>query len=111
MFSEKWKCAPQKVAAQNHRKDPEKSADDIVDNEGAVRHLRRASDYRRKGANDWDEARDDDGLAAVLFVKGVRFLQVARLKEQRFRTLEKTRPHLRTCKVADGVAYHSRDED
>src|SRR5215213_639138 len=94
MLSEKRKRATQKVAAENHREDPEKSAYDVVDDEGAVRHLRRTGDNRRKGADDGDEARDDDGLAAVLLIKGVRFLQVARLKEQRFRTLEKMRPHL-----------------
>ena len=64
------------VAEQEHADDPADAADDVVEEERAVLHLRRAGDDRHERPDDRDEPGDDDRLAAVLLVEGLRLQQV-----------------------------------
>ena len=74
---------PEEVAAQRHRGDPADAARDVEQRELPVAHARHAGDDRHEGADERHEARDDDRLAAVLLVEGVRGLDVRGLEPAR----------------------------
>src|SRR5918998_5894416 len=73
----------EEVAGEDHAEDPGEAADHVVGDELPVGHLRRARHDGREGADDGDEARDDDRLAAVLLVKLMRLFEVARAEDER----------------------------
>ena len=73
--------AAEKIAAQEHRKNPEETTGNVEDYESAIRHLRGSGDQWSEGADDWYEARDDNCLTTILLIKGMRLLQMARSEQ------------------------------
>src|SRR4051812_36968973 len=61
----------EEIAARHQAHYPQQGAGDVVQLEFGERHFRYAGDKWREGAHDRDEARQYDGLAAVVFVKGM----------------------------------------
>src|SRR5208283_4941852 len=66
--------AAEKIAAQNHRANPKRAAENIVEEIGGVGHPSSSSHGRAERANDRNEARQNHRLAAVLFIEIVRTL-------------------------------------
>ena len=60
---------PEEVAGEDADGDPEDPADDVVGEEVPVAHLPDPGHEGGEGADDGDEAGDDDGLAPVLLVE------------------------------------------
>ena len=87
---------------------PNESTDDVVGRELAAAHVGDAGDKRRKGANERHEARQDDGDAAVAFVKVMRLVKRAFVEEAGVFPLKHLGPEV----TADGevalVAQNSR---
>src|SRR5688572_23984872 len=48
---------PEEIADEQHAPDPHDAADDVVEDEIAIPHLRRTSHHRRKSADDRHESR------------------------------------------------------
>ena len=68
----------EEVTGEHTDEHPRDPADDVVGEELRVRHRPDARHKRRKGPDNRHEARDDDGLAAVLLVERMRLPQVLR---------------------------------
>src|SRR5450759_2956764 len=67
------------IAAEHEKPDPERTARKTVEQKPRVGHAANAGNERREGAHDRQEAREDHGLAAELFVKAMRALEVRRM--------------------------------
>jgi hypothetical protein len=76
----------------------------------AVVHRADAGHERRKGAEQWQETRNDQGLAAVLLVEGVRAVRAPmRLKKRELFPVEDLRPEIAADLVVEHVAKHRCD--
>jgi len=69
------------VAAENKHRDPGNAAHDVVDDELGVVHRPDAGHKRRERPHDRHEASDNDRLAAVFLVEGVRAIEMLLLEE------------------------------
>ena len=72
---------PNRRPAPRHRPTHSDRADDVVEDEGLPRHLRRAGDERHEGPHDRHEPAQDHRLAAVLLEERVRPLQVLAVQQ------------------------------
>ena len=86
------------IREQSH---PHHRPDDVVSQEGMVMHVTHASDKRREGAHDGNEARHDDGFATVFGIKLLGFVQMALLEDFGMRIGEQF--------LAKKFAYHEVD--
>lgn len=102
---------PQAVADVGDAGCPQQTADDIERQEAPVVHLACASDDWREGAYDRYETGNDDCLATMLLIKGLRSLNVLLFKEARVGFSEDARAGFATKPVADGVAQYSSKEN
>src|SRR5260370_3622158 len=92
--------AAQRVAAENHGADPKNPSKNVEGQVAGVRHLCRTGDGRAEGSNDGNEARENDGTAAIFFVEVVGALKMAAPEEERvFAAVESC-----TCRAANPVA-------
>src|SRR5205823_1201099 len=96
--------AAQCEAAEDHRTYPEDAAENIEAQIFGVRHASRACDWRTESTNNGDEAGEDDGAAAVFFIKLVRSLQVATAEEPRIFTFVEGGARGAANPIADLVA-------
>src|SRR6266849_1248302 len=103
--------AAQRVAAENHGADPKNPAKNVEDQVAGVRHLRGASDGRAEGSNDGNEAREDDGPAAIFFIEVMGALKVAAPEEERVFAAVESRPRRAANPVANLVAHNSAKHD
>src|SRR5262249_32265763 len=99
------------IAGDNEEPDPRRGAGDIEEAESAVWHLADARDERRERPNDRHETRENDRLAAVLFVERLRADEVLLVEEQRRLALERARPDAVADRVIDRVPEHGGDEE
>jgi len=74
---------PEEVPAENHRANPKNAAESVVDQVTGIRHPRSAGNRWTKGANDGDEARENDGFSAIGFIEVVCALEMALAEEER----------------------------
>ena len=74
--------AAEEIAAENCGGDPGDAADDVEHHVTRIRHFRGAGDRWAEGADDGDEAGEDDGAAAVLFVELMSALKMAAAEEE-----------------------------
>ena len=74
--------ATEEVAAENRRADPGDAAHDVEHHVARIGHFGGAGHRRAEGANDRNEAREDDCAAAVFFVEVVGALQVATTEQE-----------------------------
>ena len=58
----------QEITEQRHAQTPERTADDIEGEKRFVLHVADAGDDGGKGAHDRNKARENDRLAAMLFI-------------------------------------------
>src|SRR5688572_1480579 len=98
-------------AGEEAHRHPEDRPDDGVRREAPVRHAADARHEGRERAHDRHEARNDDRLAAVLLVEGVRPVEVLALQEPPALLLEDTRAHVLADGVVDGVAEDGGDRE
>lgn len=92
--------APERITAKDCRADPENAAENIEEQVARVGHFCSACDGRTKGANDGNEARENHGAAAVLFIEIVCTLKMAPAeKEGVFAAIERG-----PCGAANPVA-------
>ena len=63
--------ASEEIAAEDHGADPKNAAENVVDEVTGVRHQRGTGDRGAKRANDRDEPSENDGFAAIGFIKVV----------------------------------------
>src|SRR5712692_10610038 len=75
--------AAQRVAAENHGADPKNPSANVEGNVAGVGHLCGAGDGRAEGSNDGNEARENNGPAAIFFIKIVGALKMASAEEER----------------------------
>ena len=71
----------QRVAEHGEKEYPADAAKDVEGEEAAIVHAGDAGDERSEGADDGNEARVDDGLAAVALIELMRARQVFLLEE------------------------------
>lgn len=91
----------EKISAVAEQAHPQERPHNIEKNESGIGHR---SDSRHKGSkspDNGDEAGDNDGFAAVLLEKGVRFFKMVRVEKARLPEIE----HLRTELVPDCVVH------
>src|SRR5262249_59250265 len=100
----------EEVAAEDEQPDPGDSADDVVGDEACIRHAADAGDEGCEGTNDRHEARDDDRLAAVLFVELVRALEILAFQKSDV-LLKDARADQMPNPVVDGVAADGGDTE
>lgn len=72
----------EKITCKCERKYPENSPGNIIDKKFAVGHAADAGNKRRKGADDRNEAGNDNGLPAVPFIKLMGAFQMLLLKKR-----------------------------
>ena len=77
--------AAEKIADDRQAGAPKKTANYVVRKKSTVVHLPGASDDRRKSADDWDKARQNNSFFAVFFVELLRFHKMVRLEKTRLR--------------------------
>src|SRR5216684_7136074 len=75
--------AAQRVAAENHGADPKNPSANVEGNVAGVGHLCGAGDGGAEGSNDGNEARENNGPAAIFFIKIVGALKMASAEEER----------------------------
>src|SRR5262245_60399458 len=75
-----WHVA-EPVAGEQAHSNPSQSSDHVVENEFGICHGSDARYEWCEGSYDRHEPSHDDGLATVLLIKGVRPLQVFRIKK------------------------------
>src|SRR6266481_6366349 len=92
--------AAEEESAEDHSAHPDYSAENVIGQIAEIRHPRRAGDGWTEGADDGDESRQDDGLAAVFFVKVMCALKVAAFEEEGIFTAVKSG----ACRATDPVA-------
>src|SRR3989338_4132812 len=71
----------EEVSAIDEEGNPQDAAEDVVGDETGIGHLPHPSNERGEGADDRDEARDDNRLCSIFFVEGFRFYQVLTLQK------------------------------
>ena len=101
----------QQVAEHREPEAPEHRADEVVERVASARHLADARGDRREGADDRDEAGDDDGQAAVAREERVRPLDVLDAEQTGFLAFEDGGAALVADQVADFTAEESRERD
>lgn len=74
------------IAHQCEHGDPEDAADDIVEQKEFVVHLADARDEGGEGADDRDEAGEDDRFAAVFVVELLRTIEIFLFDKGNFRS-------------------------
>jgi hypothetical protein len=87
---------------------PADSAENIERKKLGVIHLSHAGHKRRERADDGNEARVNDGLAAMLFVESLRLQQMLPAKQARIGTLENVRTRAAAERIAGAVADDGR---
>ena len=92
------------VAQEGDAGAPGEGADDVVGEEGAVAHTADAGEHWRDGADDGNEAGENDGADAVLFVERFRARHVFFAEEARIFAREDLGTELRAEPVAGAVA-------
>ncbi len=75
--------ATEKITTQDHRSDPEDAAKNVEEQIAGIGHFRGAGDGRAERSNDRNEARQDDGPAAIFFVEVMGALKMASPEEER----------------------------
>lgn len=100
------------VTAPNKERDPRDAADDVVLEKGGVVHFANACDEGCEGADDGDEACEDDCFFAVLGEKGVGAVKVIFAKEKAVVFGEHCRSELVADEVVEGIAKDcGKDEE
>ena len=57
---------PEEIACQRKKHNPDDTTDNVVQREIAIRHAADPCYKRRKGADDWHKARQENGFASML---------------------------------------------
>src|SRR5580704_14203795 len=96
--------AAEEVAAKDRGADPGYAANDVEHDVSRVGHFRGAGYGRAEGAHDRDEASEDDGATAVLFIKLMGALEVAAAEEERVFLLIEGRTHRAADPIAELIA-------
>ena len=99
------------MTAKDHGPDPEYPAKDVEQEIPQIRHAGGTGHWRAKGADDWDEPREDDSSAAVLLVEIMGALQVTAAEEERVFSTIKGGTGAAADPVADLVAYNGTSHD
>src|SRR5688500_12618149 len=73
--------AAKEEAREQHGPYPEQATEDVIEHEVPISHVGDRRDHRRKGADDWHESREYDGLATVLLIELVGAVQVLLVEE------------------------------
>ena len=106
---------PEEVPAENHRANPNNAAESVVDQVTGIRHPRSAGNRWTKGANDGDEARENDRFSAISFIEVVGALEMALAEEERVLALvqrgARGAANPVANLVADNGAEHNRQEN
>jgi hypothetical protein len=71
------------ITPKEHAADPQYSTKDVIDEICGIAHRRSAGDWRAEGADDGNEASQDYGPPAILFVEFVSSLEMAPAEKQR----------------------------
>src|SRR5216684_228199 len=95
---------PERIAAQDHGAHPENAAEDIESEVTSVRHSGSAGYRRAERSNDGNEAGENHGAPAILFVKIMGALEMAFPKEERIFAAIQCRTGGPADPVADLVA-------
>lgn len=95
---------------------PREAADEVEEEVGPVAHLRNAGKDRGEGADDGNEAREDDGLRTVRIEKGMGPLDVLAPEKERLVAVEHggaepTPEKISEVVAGDGSGEEERDED
>ena len=101
----------EEVAERSDSHAPEQSSDDVVGDEGAVVHLRRARHDRDEGPDDRDEPGEHHRLRAVLLEELRRPVHVFATEEPAVGAVEQGRAELPADRVADLVTGDRGDRD
>lgn len=99
----------EKIAAEDHRSDPEDAPEDVERQVAAVVHLRRAGYRGTKRSNDGHKAGQNHSPPAVLLIKIVGALEVAAPEEERIVAAIERRPRRTSDPIADLVADDSAE--
>src|ERR1041385_3232790 len=102
------KCLAEEVAAERRGEHPKDAAPDVVRDEAPVVH---AGPHRGEGADDRNEACDDDRETAVLLVELLRGKQMLAAEDERVLALENFGPGAPSDRVADRVAGDGGDAE
>ena len=98
----------EEISHQDQRGNPQQGAEDAEREKPQIIHAADARHERRERAEDRHEARDDDRLAAVLFVKLVRALQMFFIQKARCFTAEHARPDKAANPVISRISANRR---
>ena len=80
VFFDKGNVA-EKITGAGEQGDPGQAPGDVVFDESAVMHSADACYKGGKGTDDGDEAAEEDGFGAVLFIKFLRFFHMFRFNQ------------------------------
>ena len=89
----------EEIARIEERGDPEKASREVVEHEVGVVHPSHACHERSKGADNGDEAGEDDGLSTILLIELMCLVEIALLEDFGVRVAEE----LLAEEVPDGV--------
>lgn len=103
--------AAQGVTAENHGADPENSSKNVEGKIARIRHLRRAGDRGTERSNDGNEARENDGAAAIFFIEIMSALKVAAAEEKRVLAAVECSARGAADPVADLIAHNGAEHD
>ena len=101
----------QSVAAEDHGADPKNSPTHVKGNVIEVGHPCSAGDGRAKRSNNGNEARENDGPAAIFFIEVMGALKVAAPEEERVFAAVKSRTRRAANPVANLIAYDGAKHD
>jgi hypothetical protein len=101
--------APQRVSQHGHRQHPAEAAEHAEGKKARVAHAGDPRYERRKRADDRNEPRKDDGLAAVPLIEVLGARDVFLFEKKRVAPREDPRPRLPVQKVSRGVAISAAD--
>src|SRR5437016_10821927 len=103
--------AAQDVAAQNHGPDPEDPAENVESEVTGIGHFCGAGHRRAKRSNDGNEARENDGPAAIFFIEVMGALKVAAPEEEGVFAAVQSRTRRAANPVTDLVAHDGAKHD
>src|SRR4026207_437719 len=99
----------EEIPGENAYSHPRYSAYDVVGYEPPIGHAPNASNKRSKGPDDRHKARDDNRLAAVLFITRVRSLEVFLIQEPNVLAAEDFWTHPMASPVVNRVPGNRSD--